>query len=152
MKRFVTGSDSDFLALENRAEGKCIRFKDQELPAECTPRIGHVGFEVNDNSNAATLFVSSGITYTGQIDSLAEWFSAGEKTFRSFDELKEWFRSDICQAFNTVESTNLPVETERGTEVSEITDFNAVRDGLPEQNTAGIYLDETLLLDTLSKK
>jgi ATP-dependent Clp protease ATP-binding subunit ClpA len=152
MKQFVAGSDSDFLALENRAQGKCIRFKNQEFPEECSPSNGNIGFEVNEKSNAATLFVSPGITYTGQIDSLGEWFGAGVKTFRSFDVLKEWFRSDIRLAFNTAVSNSSPEETDRETEVPDITDFNAVREGLPEQHTGSVYIDEPLLLETLSKK
>ena len=47
MRQFINGSNSNWEQLEHQATGKCIRFRDQEMPPGSIPCQAHVGFEVN---------------------------------------------------------------------------------------------------------
>lgn len=153
MHQFLTGSDADYRSLENKAQGKCIRFKNQEMPSMTIPSKAHIGFEVDNKTDRAIFWVSKGILYEGS-NSVKKWFQHGKKEFQNFDALKRWIRTELASAFgilatsgNRTESGNGPVQNG---ETQELTDMNAVRSQLPEQRR-GIYFNESDLFDGLGK-
>jgi len=99
MRQFINGTVNDYITLEKKAKGKCIRFKNQEFPPFFSPNSGDIGFEVEENSNNAILLVSRNISYKGTNRSINEWLKNGQKIFPSFDILREWLVTEIGAEF-----------------------------------------------------
>jgi len=124
MNQFLNASDAAFRDLETRANGKCLRFRQQPLPPGCTPGQADIGFEIDPESGVASLHVQKGIEYSGSSEDVTAWFQAGSKAFLTFNSLVEWVRGPLHQAYSTATSgTAKTVEpTPR-----ELTDMAAVR-------------------------
>lgn len=149
MRQFVNGSDSDYAELEDRAENRCIRYKNQELPLTCTPSYAHVGFEVEPETGKVTLLVSGNISYSGANGSIAEWLGSGSKEFSSFEQLKDWIRADIRMEFETAVS---PVTGSNPGGVDRaLTDMEEIRKNLSGENET-CFLDEERLFADLKAK
>jgi ATP-dependent Clp protease ATP-binding subunit ClpA len=126
MNQFITASDSAFRDLETRASGKCLRFRQQQMPAGCAPAQADVGFEIDPESGVACLHVQKGIEYSGSSEAVAAWFQAGSKAFLTFDSLVEWIRGPLQQAYSTATATSGTAKTVEPTP-RELTDMAAVR-------------------------
>ncbi|MDF7824365.1 AAA family ATPase [Pontiellaceae bacterium B12227] len=147
MKQFINGSDGDYTVLEERAVGRCIRYKDQELPPTCSPSHAHVGFEVNVETGKVTLLVSNNVSYSGTNRSIQEWLECGEIQFDSFERLKNWIRADIRMEFDAVV---LPSPYAGGIDCP-LTNMEEILKNLPGRN-AQCFFDEGKLLADLKKK
>jgi len=147
MRQFITGSERDYLSLENKAQGKCIRFKNQELPPTFSPGTAHIGFEVDEISNRATLWVSENIAYSGSNQAISQWLRNGKKTFSTFNKLRKWIVTEIKAEFD-FEPTSEQVTSRNQ---RELTDIEEVQNNLPNEDEA-LYLDEDRLLEDLKTK
>jgi hypothetical protein len=150
MKQFIMGTEQAFQDLEQRANRSCVRFRAQEMPPGSTPGAADVGFEINQSSGAARLYVTSGTSYGGTDSSVREWLRTGIKEFSSFKTLVEWIRGPLAQAFGI---TSRRSETGSEEEVSsrrssELTDLSAVRDAIQEIHKP-LYLDENTLFEKM---
>jgi len=106
MQQFINGSNTAWRYLETRATGRCIRFKDQEMPPGCAPHKAHVGFEIVPNSLEAVLLVQYGVRYSGKNYEIRELFKEGEKRFENFGKLKSWIRKVIGPVYETIPEIN----------------------------------------------
>jgi len=155
MYQFLSGHDRDYGDLEKRARGKCIRFKNQEMPPGANPPNAHVGFEVDMRTNKAKLLVTHGVTYRCENRDVNEWFIRGEKEFHTFNALKNWIKGDLAAVYN---SNEIPVDGyDDGGDSSapvtppdtdELTDFSEVNAYVREAQRA-FYIDEEELLEGL---
>jgi GTPase SAR1 family protein len=100
MHQFFNAPEHWWIALKYRAGGRCVRFRDQELPPGAHPTQSVVGFEVDLATEAATLFIERGITYTGDDVSLCQWFADGQLRFQSFEELRGWVEGPLRAAYS----------------------------------------------------
>jgi hypothetical protein len=145
MKQFLKGTDQAFLDLETNAKASCVRFRNQELPHNCIPSQGDIGFEVDSSSGIAKLFVNKGIIYTGNSTEISLWLNQGVKEFQSFDLLKQWIRGPLTQAFQ-----DLPKSA--AAQPSQLTDISAIHDSVNRTTKSSLFLDETDIFARLQKK
>ena len=152
MYQFLTGSDADYLTLEKMAKGKCIRFKDQDMPPGARPPKAHVGFEINKKTQNAKLLVSRGVSYQGENSSVLAWIQQGEKTFSDFGSLKKWIKVELAGVYEVVNNSEITAEDSglpiRQTSES-LTDLSSVKARL--RQSEGVYLDEDDLLIRLKR-
>jgi hypothetical protein len=104
MLPFLRGSDAAFAELKRRATGRCMRFVGQRLPPGAVPRNAAIGFEVDALSGLVILYVSRGVTYTGQDASVRHWLATGRIDFPTFEALVEWIRTRLVAAYVGIES------------------------------------------------
>lgn len=122
MHQFFQGNDRAWAELERKASGHCIRFRHQAMPPGCEPTHAHVGFEVDARSQAAVLYVQTGVRYSGPNRQLREWFGRGEKRLSSFRALREWIAVELAPAF-AFDGGQLGSSSPA---VAQLTDFSAI--------------------------
>ncbi len=144
MQQFINESDSAYAELEARATGRCILFRNQQMPPSSTPRRADVGFEVDPDTRAAILCVQYGVDYHGPDRELFSWFQEGEKRFQSFRQLRDWIRIHLAPAYSTA---SLSAEAKGP---GQLTDIRAVRNSVRGVNQP-LFLDEDKLLAELSR-
>ncbi len=144
MRQFIEGVAADYEGLEQRATGRCIRFRDQEMPPGSMPSHANVGFEVERGTGRATLFVGREVCYVGDNQAVREWLRAGEKRFASFGRLRKWVQEDLAAAYmEGADAANASTEP--------LTDFQAVRQNLQSQRRVA-YLDEDEVFNRLARR
>lgn len=144
MHQFTNGSDSAYAELEARATGRCIRFRNQQMPPGSTPRHANVGFEIDPDTRAAILYVQHGVDYRGPDRELSSWFQEGEKRFQSFRELRDWIRIHLAPAYSAA-----PL-SEEVKSPGQLTDIQVVRESVRDVNQPR-FLDEDKLLAEMSR-
>lgn len=151
MRQFFEGSDEAWTQLARRSTGRCIRFRDQEMPPGCVPDRASVGFEVDDGSGTARLLVTRGIRYSGDNQTVRRWFEDGEKEFRDFAGLQDWVHGALRRAFGVppaAESASVDQCASRGTE---LTDMVAVHHEIQTIDVP-LYLDEDRFFERLRSR
>ena len=123
MRQFINGSNSNWKQLEHQATGKCIRFRDQEMPSGSIPCQAHVGFEIDPRSQAAILYVQYGVKYPGQNRELQKWFQIGEKRFANFSNLQSWINQELGPTYNTLPASSNDFTTSN---LENLTDLDAI--------------------------
>jgi hypothetical protein len=133
--------------LAEEAKSACIRYRNRRMPPGALPEHADIGFEVDPQSGAATLFVAHGIRYSGHDDQIRQWFEAGMIEFSSFEELTQWVQGPISSTFHppSIIPDGIPDS------VRPVTDMNAVQAAIPEQKEP-MYLDEDQLFEKLREK
>jgi ATP-dependent Clp protease ATP-binding subunit ClpB len=154
MKQFFTANDLSFQDLEDRARLACIRFRNLEMPPGCNPQTADVGFEIQENSGAAILYVSRGINYDGADPEIQEWFVNGCKQFSSFSDLKNWVLGPLKQTFgfSLGHRNNLSDSpSQQSGSADQLTDIAAVHEGI-QHIEKPLFVDEKDLFNKLSQK
>lgn len=154
MKQFIQSRPESLQQLGNRARNTCIRYRSQELPPGSDPSAADVGFEIDPQSNRASLHVQRGVLYAGSNVEIAEWYQSGSKIFSNFDELVRWLHGPLKMAFSEgicpgVSSNPVaePDRHQRPTSQS-LTNLPAVMAGVQESQSPD-YIDEESLRSEL---
>lgn len=142
MHQFLNGSDTAWSELETQAKGRCIRFRDQEMPPRATPRHAHVGFEIDQANSRAVIYVQFGVVCPNASPVVAEWLRAGEKRFRDFQSLRMWVQRDLAADYAA------SVGRERS--VGDLTDMQAIREQVRD-NDSPLFIDEGELVQQLRR-
>ena len=150
MNQFFTYTPSAFRELEVEAKGICIRYRNQKMPQGAYPEYADIGFEADEESGTATLFVIHGIHYSGHNESIREWFEMGMIEFPNFQELTDWIKGSLKDAFQEAPRPNSPVPNENFIQESPVTDMNAIQASIPDRQQP-MYLDEEELLSKLKE-
>lgn len=140
MNQFFTQNPSAFRELEEEAKGACIRYRNQKMPQGASPEYADIGFEADEESGTATLFVVHGIHYSGQNESIREWFEMGMIEFSNFQELTDWIKGSLKDAFQEAPRPNSPTPNENFIQESLVTDMNAIQASIPDRNQP-MYLE-----------
>ena len=147
MRQFIQGTDAAYSALEQRANGRCIRFRNEDMPPGSHPEQADVGFEIEAENRSARLYVARGVEYTGSDSQVREWLLSGQRLFGSFAELRHWIQSVLAEAYLPDSNAD-----ENGTEVATpATDMSVVRDAIRDLHRP-LYLNETELLARLKRR
>ncbi|MGI8467324.1 MAG: AAA family ATPase [Pyrinomonadaceae bacterium] len=101
MKQFLNGSGEAFRALETGARNNCIVFQNQEMPSGTTPKFMKIGFEVVADDRAL-LHVDLGAVYSGDNQTIRQWFESGAMEFANFEELRHWIESELKPEYEKV--------------------------------------------------
>jgi ATP-dependent Clp protease ATP-binding subunit ClpB len=145
LQQFINGSDEAWADLESRAIGRCIRFRDQEMPTGSTPKHAHVGFEIDPITKIAILYVQYGVDYRANNEELRSWFQTGEKHFQTFRLLKNWICSNLASAYS------FPLKSTEVRGPGQLTDIQAVRNMVREVDRP-LLISEENLFEELSQK
>ena len=150
MRQFINASESDIQRLKESAEWSCIRFRNQEMPPNCSPSHADLGFEINPDSGMAKLLVNHGVRYPGQNPQIQQWFIDGKIEFESFSELINWIRGPISESFSETSENDSEVQNPVIPKQKSLTDLQAVNEQIVTIEKP-LYLDEDKLFNELSK-
>ncbi|MBT3380514.1 MAG: ATP-dependent Clp protease ATP-binding subunit [Lentisphaerae bacterium] len=142
MQQFLNGSNTAWAELETRVKGRCIRFRDQEMPQRASPRHAHVGFEVEPGTAKSILYVQYGVACPNASPEVEQWFTTGEKHFPDFQSLRAWVQRELASVYSA------SAGNERS--VSDLTDMQAIRDQVADDD-GPLFIDEDDLLQQLKR-
>ena len=153
MRQFLEGHEAAWEQLERRAKGRCVRFRNEQMPLGCRPDRAHVGFEIDNDTGTAQLLVTKGIRYSGDDSAVCEWFDAGKKEFPTFTAMRHWIQGSLGRAFNErlAAGDAAAGETPEMGTPQELTDITAVHDGIREIHRP-LYLDEDMLFERIRSR
>lgn len=106
MLRFINGDDSQWQWLRGQIQGALLSFENIELPSTCRPQVVRIGFEYTP-ATAYILFIQKGIVYTGANPVLAAFFEQGQKSFETFDDMRNFIVS-LAPDFEGLTETKSP--------------------------------------------
>lgn len=153
MRQFFVPGDGAFSDLEQRATGRCIRFRGQEMPPGCHPDRADIAFEFDAQRGCARLLIQKGLRYSGSDRSIRRWIATGVKEFPTFAALQDWIQGPVREAFQdrTAIGTR-PVADDAGRRaVEDLTDMSVVQQGVRDLHRP-LYLDEEKLFDRLRSR
>lgn len=99
MRQFFTWTEDDFQMLEQHARRACVVFWNQELPPGCIPARRKIGFGIDPKTGRASLFVGTGVLYTGPNETISRWIKTTELSFSAFTDLRRWIQAELKQTF-----------------------------------------------------
>jgi hypothetical protein len=150
MRQFLHTPDSAFAGLKQRATGRCVLFRSQELPPSSQPDHADVGIEIESETGRALLHVQKGAHYSGSSEEVAGWLQEGTRTFPTFASLVDWIRGPLRQAFVGSAATAGQGPGSSATTIREtrhpesLTDLSSVREQIRKDESPA-YIDETEL-------
>lgn len=153
MKHFLTADRETYRNLEDRARGACVRFRNMEMPSCCHPSRADIGFEIQQDTGSASLFVSRGIHYHGNNPEIMEWLAHGVKVFPSFNALKDWLTRQLQLSYTTHENTGSSTSSSSAGQnhsTGPLTNIELVRERIKDLDKP-YYLDENQLFERLCK-
>jgi ATP-dependent Clp protease ATP-binding subunit ClpA len=151
MRQFIEGSDEAYEALRLHATGACARFAGQEMPPDCDPSTADVGFEIDPSTGAAKLLVERDVRYQGASQAVQQWLDNGERAFPTYLQLISWLRGPLREAYQVSANGNGQSSTQSRRDISQLTDVNAVHEGVRGSDRP-MYLDQEQLYAQLSER
>jgi len=103
---------------------RCVAWRDQPLPARCSPPTARVGVEQRSDATAV-LLVDRGVSYDGPHAQLRDWFADGALEFDSIDDLIAWTDHWLGSAADPTPDGS-GGRTARGGRAGRLTDLDAV--------------------------
>jgi len=83
--------------LEQRAQGRCITFRNHQLPLGCEPRRARVGIEVLKFALPVRLHVDRSTRYRGCDTEVEQWTTTGTKEFTTIGEALTWLTQKMTE-------------------------------------------------------
>lgn len=103
MKEFVFGTDEQYELLRAELEdGRCHIYHGCKMPEGCVPDTARLGFE--KSGTGYTVYTDYGISCPSDC-CLKGFFEAGQQSFESFSELKDFFRITAASLYSSVNTS-----------------------------------------------
>lgn len=101
MHDFLMPNEAAFADLRRRATGRCVRFRQQQMPPGANPSRADIGFEVDEASGEVQLLVQHGVAWRGNQVEVQDWLAQGARRFDSFDDLVAWLHGPLADCFDS---------------------------------------------------